>query len=238
MLWLTPLRALAADTAAALRAPVEGMGLPWSVEIRTGDTSSSLRAKQRKRLPTVLVTTPESLSLLMTYPEMQERMATLRCVVVDEWHEMLGNKRGVQMQLCLARLRRWLPALRIWGLSATIGNLDEAMQVLLGDAAPAGVIVQGRQEKIIEVETLLPDEMENFPWSGHLGIRLLDEVLRRIEGSADDPIFHQHARADRNLVSGSRRGAPGVGGRARDAPRLARTRDPRRGRAAPSRAAR
>ncbi|MGI9242945.1 MAG: ligase-associated DNA damage response DEXH box helicase [Verrucomicrobiales bacterium] len=198
VLWLTPLRALAADTAAALRAPVEGMGLPWAVEIRTGDTSSSARAKQRKRLPTVLVTTPESLSLLLTYPEMQGRMETLKCVVVDEWHEMLGNKRGVQLQLCLARLRRWLPALRVWGLSATIGNLQEAMQVLLGDAAPSGVIVEGQQEKIIEVETLLPGEMENFPWSGHLGIRLLEEVLHRIEG-ARTTLFFTNTRSQTEI---------------------------------------
>ena len=198
VLWLTPLRALAADTVAALRAPVEGMGLPWTVEIRTGDTSSSVRAKQRKRLPTVLVTTPESLSLLLTYPEMREKMATLKCVVVDEWHEMLGNKRGVQLQLCLARLRRWVPALRLWGLSATIGNLAEAMQVLLGDAAPAGIIVEAKQEKAIEVETLIPAEMENFPWSGHLGIRLLDEVLRRIEG-ARTTLFFTNTRAQTEI---------------------------------------
>lgn len=115
VLWLTPLRALAADTAAALRAPLEGIGLKWTVEIRTSDTSAPVKARQRKRLPSVLVTTPESLSLLLTYPEMRERMATLKCVVIDEWHEMLGNKRGVQTQLCLARLNRWCPDLRVWG---------------------------------------------------------------------------------------------------------------------------
>lgn len=198
VLWLTPLRALAADTAAALSAPADGMGLKWSVEIRTGDTSASVRAKQKKRLPSALVTTPESLSLLMTYPEMRERMATLKCVVIDEWHEMLGNKRGVQTQLCLARLRNWIPSLRVWGLSATIGNLDEAKRVLLGDEADAGVVVQGRQAKVIEVETLIPEKMENFPWSGHLGIRLLDEVVRRIE-SAKTSLFFTNTRSQTEI---------------------------------------
>ena len=198
VLWLTPLRALAADTAAALRTPARGMGLKWDVEIRTGDTSTSARARQKKRLPAALVTTPESLSLLMTYPEMRERMATLKCVVIDEWHEMLGNKRGVQTQLCLARLRHWIPTLRVWGLSATIGNLEEAKRVLLGDAAEAGVIVQGKQNKQIEVETLIPDEMENFPWSGHLGIRLLDEVVRRVE-SAKTTLFFTNTRSQTEI---------------------------------------
>ncbi|MBL8990822.1 MAG: DEAD/DEAH box helicase, partial [Phycisphaerae bacterium] len=116
VMWVTPLRALAGDTARALRAPVDDLGLPWTVERRTGDSPASLKARQRRRLPTALVTTPESLSLLLSYPDARASLASLRCVVVDEWHELIGSKRGVQVELALARLRRWNPRLRTWGL--------------------------------------------------------------------------------------------------------------------------
>ncbi|HBS28680.1 MAG TPA: DNA ligase-associated DEXH box helicase, partial [Phycisphaerales bacterium] len=133
VVWLTPMRALAADTVRALRAPLADLGLAgWTVEQRTGDTSSSIKARQRTRLPAALVTTPESLSLLLSYPGARERFSSLRAVVVDEWHELLSTKRGSQTELCLARLRAWSPALRTWGLSATLGNLDEAMAALMG----------------------------------------------------------------------------------------------------------
>ncbi|MEM1271048.1 MAG: DEAD/DEAH box helicase, partial [Bacteroidota bacterium] len=127
VIWLTPLRALAADTERSLLAPVEAMGLPWRVERRTGDTSQSVRKRQRKNLPTVLITTPESLSLLLTHSWFSEQCQTLKAVVVDEWHELIGSKRGVMTELCLARLRQWRPSLKTWGLSATLGNLGEAM---------------------------------------------------------------------------------------------------------------
>src|SRR5262249_41059807 len=126
VLWITPLRALANDTVASLREPIEHTGLKWSVEKRTGDTSASVKARQRERLPTALVTTPESLCVLLSHEHARERFATLRAVVVDEWHELLGSKRGVQVELALARLRRWAPALRTWGVSATIGNVEQA----------------------------------------------------------------------------------------------------------------
>ena len=132
VLWVTPLRALAADTLAALETPVRGLGLPWLIQTRTGDTKASVKARQRDRLPTALVTTPESLCLLLTRPDAAERFADLRCVVVDEWHELLSGKRGVLVELALARLRTWRPALRTWGLSATLGNTPQALDVLTG----------------------------------------------------------------------------------------------------------
>lgn len=88
VLWITPLRALANDTVQTLQAPVRDLNLPWTVELRTGDTSSAQRRRQRDRLPSALVTTPESLSLLLSYPDARERLRSLRCVVVDEWHEL------------------------------------------------------------------------------------------------------------------------------------------------------
>src|SRR5215213_9858863 len=107
VLWVSPLRPLAAHTEAALRAPIEDLGLLWTVESRTGDTEPRVRARQSKRLPTALVTTPESLSLLLTWSETPSLFQHLELVVVDEWHELMASKRGVQTELALARLRRW-----------------------------------------------------------------------------------------------------------------------------------
>ncbi|MEP7157598.1 MAG: DEAD/DEAH box helicase, partial [Betaproteobacteria bacterium] len=136
VLWITPMRALSADTRDSLMKAVEGIGLPWTVGMRTGDTSSSERTKQNRKMPSALITTPESLSLMLSQPNASELLASVKTVVVDEWHELLGSKRGVQTELGLARLRHWNPALRVWGLSATLGNLDEAMDVLLaGDGS-------------------------------------------------------------------------------------------------------
>ena len=99
VLWITPLRALAGDTEAALRAPIEDFGLPWTVESRTGDTPARVRARQRQRLPTALVTTPESLSLLLAREDALSLFDHLELVVVDEWHELMASKRGVQTEL-------------------------------------------------------------------------------------------------------------------------------------------
>lgn len=162
VLWLTPMRALAADTARALEAPLQDLGLPWTVETRTGDTSSSTRARQAKRLPTALVTTPESLSLLLTRADARRHLASVRTVIVDEWHELMGSKRGVQTQLALARLRGWCPDLVVWGLSATLGNLPEALEVLLGPGQP-GRLVRGEVDKALAIDTMIPASMERFP---------------------------------------------------------------------------
>jgi ATP-dependent helicase Lhr and Lhr-like helicase len=188
VLWITPLRALANDIAESLRAPVAGMGLPWSVEIRTGDTPASVRLKQRERLPTALVTTPESLTVLLSFAENVERLASVRCVVVDEWHELIGNKRGVQTELALARLRRIAPHLRTWGLSATISNLDEALSVLVGPHG-SGRLIQGAEPKRNEIVSIIPPEIEAFPWSGHIGLRLLPQVLEAIERARSTLVF-------------------------------------------------
>ena len=97
VLWITPMRALAGDTAHSLAKAAEGLGLEWPVGLRTGDTPAAERARQARRLPTVLVTTPESLTLMLSQAEARGRLASVRAVVVDEWHELLGNKRGVQV---------------------------------------------------------------------------------------------------------------------------------------------
>ncbi len=190
VLWLTPLRALAADTAAALEKPVKALDLPWTVELRTGDTKGSIKARQRKRLPTALVTTPESLSLLISYPESRALMHGLQAVVVDEWHELLGSKRGVQTELALARLREWNPALKVWGLSATLGNLEQARDVLLGSKnGRSGRIVQSDQFKQTAITTLIPTDMQRFPWAGHLGLKAVPGVVEAIREVSTTLVF-------------------------------------------------
>jgi ATP-dependent Lhr-like helicase len=179
ILWITPLRALAADTVRALREPVEELGLDWTIGLRTGDASSRDKRLAREGGLDVLVTTPESLALLLSYPDTAPRLATLRGVVVDEWHELLGNKRGVLLQLCLARLRGLAPALRLWGLSATLGNLDEAREVLLPHA-PRSAVVSGARPRPMTLDTLVPEEGERFPWAGHLGLSQLSRVVAQV----------------------------------------------------------
>jgi ATP-dependent Lhr-like helicase len=165
VLWLTPLRALAADTLRALQQPLETLRPVWGAGARSGDTGPAERSAQNQRLPTVLVTTPESLSLLLARADAKEVLGALRMVVVDEWHELLGNKRGVQVQLALARLGRWNAGLCVWGMSATLGNLQDAMRTLLG--GDEGVLVQGEVPKELVVDSLLPGHAERFPGGGH-----------------------------------------------------------------------
>jgi ATP-dependent Lhr-like helicase len=190
LLWLTPLRALAADTGLALARAATALRPHWSLDVRTGDTGSAARARQQKRLPTVLVTTPESLTLLLARADWRERFAHLAAVVVDEWHELLSTKRGVQVELALARLRSARPALRTWALSATLANLDEALAALVGPAqAAAGVVVRGLDAKTIVIDSLRPRTIERFPWAGHIGLRLLPQVIRAIENAQSTLVF-------------------------------------------------
>ena len=256
VLWITPMRALAADTLRALHHPLDFLRQPvidddgvvhppspaaaWTAGARSGDTAASERNAQNKRLPTVLVTTPESLSLLLARADAREVLGKVKLVVVDEWHELLGNKRGVQVQLALARLRSWTSALPtlcgslpperaaapavwqsqsrgpglkgellcpltarsslppkttkptksslvVWGMSATLGNLAEAMHTLLGHNH--GTLVRGAVPKKLVIDTLLPQNAERFPWSGHLGLTMLPQVVDEIDKSSTTLVF-------------------------------------------------
>ena len=187
VLWITPMRALAADSARALQAPLEALQIPWSVGLRTGDTSSSERARQTRRQPTALVTTPESLTLMLARADSETSLAHLRMVIVDEWHELIGNKRGVQLQLALARLRRWHPELMVWGISATLGNQAHALEVLVPQGG--GMNVQGQTAKALKVDTLLPPVTERFPWAGHIGLKMLPQVVAEVEASSSCLVF-------------------------------------------------
>ena len=188
VLWITPLRALASDTVRALREPIDELGLDLAVGMRTGDASARDRRLARAGKLDVLATTPESLSLLLSYPDSAGHFSALRCVIVDEWHELLGNKRGVLLQLALARLRRLSPDLRLWGLSATLGNLEEARDVLLPHRPDAPIVTAARARRVT-VTTLLPEEGERFPWAGHLGLSQLARVVAAVQGTRTSLVF-------------------------------------------------
>lgn len=228
LLWITPLRALAKDLGRAMQEAITEIGLPWQVGIRNGDTDTSERARQKKQMPEVLIITPESLQLLLAMKGHLSFFTQLKVIAVDEWHELLGSKRGVQVELAIAYLQgqyaaghlqqykddtfsaplplgrcRLLSAggegsyqlpttnyqLQTWGISATIGNLDEAREVLLRPLQKPGVIVKAQMRKDIAVHSIIPDEIEKYPWAGHLGIKLAEKVVPIIERSNTTLIF-------------------------------------------------
>lgn len=197
VLWITPLRALATDTRNALEAASEGLGLPLSVDIRTGDTSGSRRSRQRRTPPHALVTTPESLSVMLSYPGSEIGLEQVHTVIVDEWHELLGSKRGVQLQLCLARLRRLCGKLRVWGVSATMANLDQASEVLLGPGNP-GTVIRGLVPRCIHIDSVLPHNEKTFKWSGHLGLQLIKPVVQAI-GNAGTTLLFTNTRSQAEM---------------------------------------
>lgn len=191
VLWITPLRALAKDLQGALQQSVDELGIPWVIGRRTGDVSQSVKQKQNRRMPEVLITTPESIHVLLAQKKYQRHFKDLEAVIVDEWHELLGSKRGIQTELGLSRLKAIRPDLSIWGISATIGNLDQALEVLLGNkhSSENSVIVKANISKEIRVHSVLPDEIDKFPWYGHLGLNLLDKILPIIDDSRSTLIF-------------------------------------------------
>ncbi len=198
IIWITPMRALASDTEKSLRQICEGIGLSWEIKRRTADTSSTDRLNIRKKPPQLLITTPESFSLMLSYEDFEKRLKTTQCVIVDEWHELLGSKRGVQLELCLARIRGMNKTLKTWGLSATLGNVKEALDVLLGTQQTKQKIISCDQHKIIDIVSLIPEKIECFPWAGHLGLRLLPDVHEKL-GSAKSTLIFTNTRAQAEL---------------------------------------
>lgn len=188
-IWITPIRALAKDIQQAVNEASIALGLNWNIAIRTGDTSTTERQKQKRNTPQFLITTPESLHLMLAQKDASVVFGNLHTIVIDEWHELIGTKRGVQIELALSRLKSLSLSLMIWGISATIGNLEEAMQVLLGQHENEGVLVKANLTKEIEIISVLPDEMEQLPWAGHLGVKLLPKVIPLIEQAGTTLIF-------------------------------------------------
>ncbi len=190
-IWITPIKALAKEIRYACQRLCDDLGLEWNVAIRTGDTSQSERAKLKRKPPDVLITTPESLHLHLASKGYRNYFKNLSCIVIDEWHELIGSKRGVQIELALSRIKSFLPNLKLWGISATIGNMEEAVKVLRGHHFPEKefTIIKSKIKKKIVVETLLPDVIEKFPWAGHLGLSMLKKVLPVIMASKTTLIF-------------------------------------------------
>ncbi len=191
-IWITPLRALSQEIQQSAERIVHDLELPMTVGIRTGDTSTKERARQRTTMPDLLITTPESLQLLLASKGYATTFNDCTAIVVDEWHELLGTKRGVQMELGLSRLKTVCKDLRIWGISATIGNLEQAREVLLGPGTTAlenSVLVRANLKKRITVKSIIPQKMETFPWRGHLGLHLLDDIIPIIKRSKTTLLF-------------------------------------------------
>jgi ATP-dependent Lhr-like helicase len=229
LLWITPLRALAKDIGRAMEDVISELGMSWKIGIRNGDTTLSEREKQKRQLPEVLIITPESLHLLLAQKGYADIFRSLKIIAVDEWHELLGSKRGVQVELAVARIvncnksidnlqqaidkgatekaqeatcnkqpatGNWQPEmpiancqLSLWGISATIGNLEEAKEVLLSPLRKKGVVVSAEIKKTIVIESIIPDEIEKYPWAGHLGIKLVHRVIPIILQSKTTLVF-------------------------------------------------
>ncbi|TSJ43160.1 ligase-associated DNA damage response DEXH box helicase [Mucilaginibacter corticis] len=240
MLWITPLRALTNDIRKAMQEVCDDLQIPWKIATRTGDTPAAEKAALKKKLPEVLLTTPESLHLMLAQKEYPKIFQSLQVLVVDEWHELLGTKRGVQVELGLSRLKalgavggeqfsvgssqvavgrqsavgsrqladsndyeksqletaNWkLPTencqLKIWGISATIGNLEQAAEVLLGTDFPPDKIkmVRANVDKKLVIESIIPENIENYSWAGHIGLKLLPQVMEIVAKSKTTLIF-------------------------------------------------
>ena len=191
-IWITPLRALSVEIKQAAERFASGLGANLTVGIRTGDTSQKERAAQKKSMPDLLITTPESLHLLLSSKNYDKTFKNLEAIVVDEWHELLGSKRGVQVELALSRLKTVSKKLRIWGISATIGNLQQAREVLLGPESEAlqhSELIRANLQKKIKIKSIIPETMEKFPWRGHMGLHLIDEVVPIIKNSRTTLLF-------------------------------------------------
>ncbi|MGB3143798.1 MAG: ligase-associated DNA damage response DEXH box helicase [Maribacter sp.] len=190
--WITPLRALSQEIKQSAERVTADLGTQMTVGIRSGDTSTKERAHQKKQMPDLLITTPESLQLLLATKGYDKIFKDCSAIVVDEWHELLGTKRGVQMELALSRLKTISKDLRIWGISATIGNLEQARDVLLGPESKAlenSILIKANINKKITVKSIIPEKMEAFPWRGHLGLHLLEEVIPIINNSKTTLLF-------------------------------------------------
>jgi ATP-dependent Lhr-like helicase len=182
-LYISPLKALAADVARNLETPVADMGLAVSIATRTGDTSAAERRQQRASPPQILLTTPESLALLLSLPEAAAGFAGLATIVVDEIHALAGSKRGDQLALCLARLATLAPAARRIGLSATVAH-PGALRAYLGGGVR---LIEAGAGAAPEIALLLPPG--RLPWAGHMGIAAAPAILACIERAASSIVF-------------------------------------------------
>ena len=190
-IWITPIRALSKEIEISARRLIDGLDVSMTVGVRSGDTSVKERLRQKTKPPHLLITTPESLHLLLAQKSYREFFKDLKIVVADEWHELMGSKRGVQVELALSRLKSITSGLKVWGISATIGNMDQALEALLGSYYQQGNfnVIRADIKKKVEIISVLPESLERMPWAGHLGIGLLDKVVEIVKGSNSTLIF-------------------------------------------------
>ncbi len=188
LLYITPLRALSRDIERSIRRPIDDMGWNLRVESRTGDTSSARKTRQLKNMPEILITTPETLAVMLSSPSAKDLFNALQSVILDEWHELLSSKRGTQVELCLAHLRSLRPTLRTWAISATLGNIPEAAQVAVGMGTEP-VIIQSDLQRQTMIKSILPDSIDTFPWAGHLGLRLYEKLVAALDIEISTLIF-------------------------------------------------
>ncbi len=188
LLYITPLRALSRDIEQSILKPIQDMGWDIRVESRTGDTSSSKKTRQLKNMPDILITTPESLSVMLSYKDAQKRFGSLRVVILDEWHELMSSKRGTQTEVCLSHLRGLRPSLRTWAVSATLGNLEEAAQSAVGLGSQPLIVQSSLQRKTV-IKSILPRSVDSFPWGGHLGLRMFETLVAALDIETSTLIF-------------------------------------------------
>lgn len=177
LLWVSPLRSLAKDLAKAMSEAVLDIGLDWEVSVRNGDTPQNVRRSQERLMPDILITTPETIQLMFTQKDNSRWFKHLNCLVVDEWHELLGSKRGVLTELAVCRMLEIQPKLRIWGITATIGNLEEAAEVLLPYPQLKKQFITSKLKKKIDIQPVFPDTVELLPWAGHLGKSMVTKII-------------------------------------------------------------
>ncbi|RYF21984.1 MAG: ligase-associated DNA damage response DEXH box helicase [Flavobacteriales bacterium] len=194
LVWITPLRSLAKDIARAMREVLTDLELDWHVGVRNGDTSQAEKLQQKKSMPEVLLITPESMHLLLAQKGSSTLFKNLKCIVADEWHELLGSKRGVMVELAISRIKGLQKAsgvyyLRVWAISATIGNIEQALDVIEPDTGAKRIIIKAKLHKKIEIKSILPDDIDTLPWAGHLGLKLAYKLLPIIEKSKTTLIF-------------------------------------------------
>ena len=189
LIWISPLRSLAKDLAKAMSIAVEEIGLDWEVAVRNGDTPTNIRRKQERLMPDVLLTTPETLHLLFSQKKNSKWFKNVKCIAVDEWHELLGSKRGVLTEIAIARIRDLSPKTAIWGISATIGNLEEAKDVLIPYQELKTTMIRAKEKKKIQITSLLPDKVEELSWAGHLGKQMSSKIIPIIYENTTTLIF-------------------------------------------------
>ena len=189
VLYLTPLRALSRDLKLAIQNPIETMQWPIRVGTRNGDTKPSERVKQLKNPPEILVTTPESLCVILSNRKAKDMIGELHTVILDEWHELMGSKRGSQTELAISWLKQQRPNLQIWALSATIGNVIEATDHALGIDASSKIVINSSPRRKTTIRSILPDSIDGFPWAGHLGLRMYEQLVSNLDPRISTLLF-------------------------------------------------